>query len=153
MLAFKPAYTLAQTRDECSATPLVNQQKDEATIQQLETAWNIAIRRGDAALEDCLLTADFLEILPNGDLKTRTDELGFTTKNKGQNMPMPRLPAITVVLHGNVATAFATWTPLAANRPPEKTVDYFIWENGSWHVFFSQSTPIEAQEMSFRWGA
>ena len=151
MLAFKPAY--AQASDACSAPQLVHQQKDAATIQQLEASWNIAITQGDASFEDCLLTADFMEMLSSGDLKTRADELGFTTKNKGQKKPMPRLPAITVVIHGSVAMAFATWTPTAANRPPEKTVDYFIWEGGSWHVFFSQSTPIEAQRMSFRWRA
>ncbi len=150
MLSFKPAYAQGQTKGACSATPLVNQQKDEATIQRLETSWNNAIAGGDANFEDCLLTADFMEILSNGDLKTRTDELGFTAKNKGQKKPVPRLPAFTVVVHGNIAMAFATWTPVAANRPPEKIVDYFIWENGSWHVFFSQSTPIE-QNVSFRW--
>lgn len=153
MLSFKPAYAQAQTKGACGVTPLVNQQKDEATIRQLEASWNVAITRGDASFEDCLLTADFMEILSNGDLKTRADELGFTTKNKGQNKPMPRLPAFTVVIHGNVAMAFATWTPLAVGRPQEKTVDYFIWENGSWHVFFSQSTPLEVQRTSFRWRA
>lgn len=150
ILSFKPAYAQGQTEGACGATPFVNQQKDEATIRRLETSWNVAITRGEAALEDCLLTADFMEILSNGDLKTRTDELGFTARNKGQNKPLPRLPAFTVVIHGNVAMAFATWTPLATNRLPEKTVDYFIWENDSWHVFFSQSTPIE-QKISLRW--
>jgi len=149
VLPLKPAQ--AQTNAACNAPPLMNQQKDEATIQHLETSWNIAITQGDASFEDCLLTADFMEILSNGDLKTRTEELGFTTRNQGKKNPMPRLPAITVVIHGNVAMAYATWTPTAANRFPEKTVDYFIWENGSWHVFFSQSTPVGAQKVSFRW--
>jgi hypothetical protein len=153
VLPFKPVHAQAQTNGACNAPPLMNQQNNEATIQHLETSWNIAITQGDASFEDCLLTADFMEILSNGDLKTRTEELGFTTKNKGQKNPMPRLPAITVVIHGNVAIAYATWTPTAANRPPEKTVDYFIWENGLWHVFFSQSTPVEAQKVSYHWRA
>jgi uncharacterized protein DUF4440 len=151
LLPFKPAQ--AQATSACHAPTLVKQQKDEATIQHLETSWNIAITQGDTDFEDCLLTADFMEILSNGDLKTRTEELGFTAKNKGQKKPIPRLPAITVVMHGNVAMAYATWTPAAANRPPDKTVDYFIWENDSWHVFFSQSTPVGAQTVSFRWRA
>jgi hypothetical protein len=53
---------------------------------------------------------------------------------------------------------YASWSgssvagSTAARRPPDKIVDYFIWENGSWHVFFSQSTPVEArQKVSFRW--
>src|SRR6476646_4790984 len=118
VLPFMPAHTQAQTNGVCNAPALMNQQKDEATIQHLETSWNIAITQGDASFEDCLLTADFMEILSDGDLKTRTDELGFTTKNKGQNKPMPRLPVITVAIHGNVAMAYATWTHTAANRLP-----------------------------------
>lgn len=149
--ALAQAQGQGQTTGVCNAPALMNQHRDEATIQHLETSWNIAITQGDASFEDCLLTADFMEILSDGDLKTRTDELGFTTKNKGLNKPTPRLPAITVVIHGNVAIAFATWTSPAANRGPDKTVDYFIWENGSWHVFFSQSTPVGAQKVSFRW--
>jgi hypothetical protein len=153
VLAVMAAPALAQTDSACHLAPLMNQQKDAATIQHLETAWNSAITQGDASFEDCLLTADFMEILSNGDLKTRADELGVTARNKGQNKPMPRLPAITVALHGNVAMAYATWTSSAANRLPDKTVDYFIWENGSWHVFFSQSTPVVSQKtVSFRWG-
>jgi len=151
VLPSMPVHAQAQTNGVCNAPALMNQQKDEATIQHLETSWNIAITQGDASFEDCLLTSDFMEILSDGDLKTRTDELGFTAKNKGQMKPLPRLPPITVVIHGNVAIAYATWTPTAANRPPDKTVDYFIWENGSWHVFFSQSTPVGAQKVSFRW--
>jgi len=151
VLPSMPVHAQARTNGVCNAPALMNQQKDEATIQHLETSWNIAITQGDASFEDCLLTSDFMEILSDGDLKTRTDELGFTAKNKGQMKPLPRLPPITVVIHGNVAIAYATWTPTAANRPPDKTVDYFIWENGSWHVFFSQSTPVGAQKVSFRW--
>jgi len=146
-----PAHAQAQTNGVCNVPELMNQQKDAATIQHLETSWNTAIAQGNASFEDCLLSADFMEILSDGDLKTRTDELGFTAKNKGRNKPIPRLPPITVVVHGNVAMAYATWTATAANRPPDKTVDFFIWENGSWHVFFSQSTPVAARQVSFRW--
>jgi hypothetical protein len=152
-LPFMPTHAQAQTNGACNVPPLMSQRQDAATIQHLEASWNIAIAQGDASFEDCLLTADFLEILANGDLKTRADELGFTTKNKGQNKPRPRLPAFTVVIHSNVAIAYAIWTPTDPNRRPDKIVDYFIWENGSWHVFFSQSTPVEPQKVSFRWRA
>jgi hypothetical protein len=146
------AHAQPQTNDPCNVPALTNQQKDAATLRHLETSWNTAITQGDATFEDCLLTSDFMEILSNGELKTRTDELAFTTKNKGQHKPPPQLPAFTIVIHGDVAMAHATWTSTASKRPPDKIVDYFIWENGSWHVFFSQSTPIEAQrKVSLRW--
>jgi hypothetical protein len=151
-LPLMPAH--AQANGACNSPSLRNQQRDAATIQHLETSWNIAIMQGDTSLEECLLTADFKEILANGELKTRTDELGFTAKNKGQNKPIPQLPPITVVIHGNVAVAYATWTPTVADRPPDQTADYFIWEDGSWHVFFSQSTPVAKQaKVSFHWPA
>jgi len=151
-LPFMPAH--AQANGTCNAQPLLNQQKDEATILHLEAAWNTAIGQGDASSESCLLTADFKEILANGELKTRADELGFTAKNKGQNKPIPRLPPFTVLIHGNVAIAYATWTPSAADSAPNQTADYFIWEDGSWHAFFSQSTPVEKQrKVSFHWPA
>jgi hypothetical protein len=133
----------AQAKDGCELESLLHQQRDEATIQRLEGSWNFAIWQGDSGLERCLLTADFGEILSTGELKTLTDELGFTAKNKGQNRPPPALPPITVLLHGNVAVAYAIWVPTAANRKPDRTADYFVWENGFWHVFFSQSTPVE----------
>ena len=132
----------AQAKDPCELESLLHQQRDEATIQRLEASWNSAIAQGDADFERCLLTADFREILASGELKTLADELGFTSKNKGQNRPPPKLPPITVLIHGNVAVAYAVWVPTAANRRPDQTADYFVWENGVWHAFFSQATPV-----------
>jgi hypothetical protein len=135
----------AQTKDPCEAQSPPHQQKDEATIQKIETSWNLAIARGDSSFERCLLTVDFMEILSKGEVKALTDELGLTYKNKGKNRPIPDLPPITVLIHGNVAVAYATWVPSDANKKPDQTADFFVWENGSWHVFFSQSTPIDKQ--------
>jgi hypothetical protein len=141
LLSFVPSQ--ARAKGTCDLQPLMHQQKDEATIQHLEASWNMAISKGDTDFEGCVLASDFMEILSTGELKTRTDELGFTAKNIGQNRPMPEMPKITVLIHGNVAVAYATWKPASANRKPDQTTDYFIWENGVWHVFFSQSTPVE----------
>jgi hypothetical protein len=135
----------AQSKDPCEAQLPAHQQKDEATIQQIETAWNLAIARGDSSFERCLLTADFKEILSKGELKTLTDELGFTEKNKGKNRPIPTLPPITVLIHGSMAVAYATWVPTDPNKKSDQTSDVFIWENGSWHVVFSQSTPVDKE--------
>jgi hypothetical protein len=133
----------AATKDPCEAQSPPHQQQDEATIQRIESVWNLAISRGDSSFERCLLTADFKQILSKGELKTLTDELGFTEKNKGKNRPLPNLPPITVLIHGDVAVAYATWVPSDAAKKADQVADYFIWENGSWHVFFSQSTPVD----------
>jgi hypothetical protein len=132
----------AHAKNPCELEPLLHQQRDEATIQRLETSWSFAIAQGDSGFERCLLTADFREILSSGELKTLADELGFTAKNKGQNRPPPKLPSITVLIHGDVAVAYAAWGP-SGNRRPDQTADYFVWENGLWRVFFSQATPVE----------
>jgi len=135
----------AQAKGTCDLPPLLHQKKDEATIQHLESSWNLAISKGDTKFEGCLLTSDFMEIFPGGELKTRTDQLGFTAKNKGQNKPVPEAPKVAVLIHGNVAVAYAAWKTTGANGQPEttETADYFVWENGLWHVFFSQATPLK----------
>jgi hypothetical protein len=141
----------AHANNPCELEPLMHQQKDEATIQRLETSWSFAIAQGDSGFERCLLTADFKEILSSGELKTLADELGFTLKNKGQNRPPPKLPSITVLIHGDVAVAYAAWGP-TGDRKPDQIADYFVWENGLWRVFFSQATPVENSGTSV-WGA
>jgi hypothetical protein len=50
-----------------------------------------------------------------------------------------------ILIHGNVAVAYATWVPSDPNKKSDYTADYFVWEIGSWRVFFSQSTPIDKQ--------
>jgi hypothetical protein len=135
----------AQTKDQCQQQLPPHQQKDEATIQQIETSWNLAITRGDSSFERCLLTADFQQILNKGELKALTDELAMTDKNRGKNRPPPRMPPLTVLMHGNVAVAYATWVPTDPTKKPDQTADFFVWENGAWHVFFSQSTPVERE--------
>jgi hypothetical protein len=144
LLSALPFIAHGQATDPCEALP-AHQQKDEATIHRIETAWNLAISRGDSSFERCLLTADFAEILSKGEIKSVTDELGFTDKNKGKNRPIPNMPAITVLIHGNVAIAYATWVPSDPNKKSDQTSDFFVWENGAWHVLFSQSTPIEVK--------
>jgi hypothetical protein len=150
LLALIPA--LAQGQSGCDLPSLLHQQKDEATIQHLEASWSRAISEGDADFERCLLTTDFKEILPNGELKALTDQLGSTAKNKGQNRLTPHLPPVTVSIHGNVAVAYATWKMPGANQTSDKIADYLIWEDGSWHVFFSQITRVENNgKVSLRW--
>ena len=141
MLPFVAAH--AQPDHPCDLASLMHQQRDAATIQRLEASWSNAIAQGDSAFERCLLTADFREVLSTGELKTLTDELGFTARNKGQNRPPMKLPPITVLIHANVAVAYAAWAP-AGDRKPDQTADYFVWENGFWRVFFSQATPLES---------
>lgn len=135
----------AQAKGTCDLPPLVHQQKDEATIQNLESSWNLAIAKGDTDFEGCLLTSDFMEIFPGGELKTRADQLGFTAKNKGQSKAVPEMPRLTVLIHGNVAVVYAAWKTTGANGKQEttQTADYFVWEKGAWHAFFSQMTPVK----------
>lgn len=142
-LSIVPAY--AQSKDSCESRLPPHQQKDAATIQKIENVWNLAISRGDADFERCVLTADFREILNKGEIKSVADELGFTEKNKGKNRPPPNMPPLTVLIHGDVAVAYAIWVPTDGNKKPDETADYFVWEDGSWHVFFSQSTPMGKQ--------
>jgi hypothetical protein len=142
MCVLGPTMSHGQTRGACDLPELMQQHQDEATIQQLEKSWNNAMSQGDSNFERCLLTADYREILHTGELKTLADELGLTAKNKGKNQSLPQLPRMTVLLHGNVAVAYATWKSDDPHVKGDQTADYFIWEDGLWHVFFSQATPV-----------
>jgi hypothetical protein len=138
----------ARAAGACDVQGLMHQQKDAATIQQLEKSWTIAIAQGDTSFERCLLTPDFVEVMSTGEIKTLADELGNTAKNKGQHRPPADMPQVTVSIHDNVAVAYATWKPADASRKPDLTSDFFVWDNGSWRVFFSQSTRVSGRKGS-----
>ena len=144
LILFAPSIPLhAQTT--CDMGALKEQQRDVATIQRLENAWTIAYLKADTNFELCLLSKDFTEIVRSGDVKFLADELAFARKNEGKNLPIPKLPEPTVLLHDNVAVAYGT----SQSRGPDGKIketryaDYYVWENGKWHAFFAQQTSVE----------
>lgn len=128
----------------CSRPELQSQTRDVATVERLEKAWTLAFLSGDEELERCLLTPDFTEVLSDGSIKHLADELALARNNLGKNRPVPDIPAGTVLLHGNVAAAYGASPPVSssATRRRMRYVDYYIWENGEWHVYFAQQTFI-----------
>lgn len=128
----------------CSRPELQSQSRDVATVQRLEKAWTLAFLSGDEELERCLLTPDFTEVLSDGSIKHLADELALARNNLGKNRPVPDIPAGTVLLHGNVAAAYGASPPVSssATRRRMRYVDYYVWENGEWHVYFAQQTFI-----------
>lgn len=143
LLLFVPSFVHAKGR--CELPPLMHQQKDEATIQRLEDGWNIAFLRGDTNFERCLLTSDFTSISRKGRVRVLADELAVAAKNKRENLPIPSFAKITVFMHGNVAVAYATVNLTWPDGKLRTTInaDYYVWENGTWHAFFSQQTQTE----------
>lgn len=143
LLLFVPS--VAHAKDRCELPPLMHQQKDEATIRRLEDGWNIAFLRGGTNFERCLLTSDFTSISRQGRVRVLADELAVAAENKGKNLPIPSFAKVTVVMHGNVAVAYATVNSNGPDGKPRTTInaDYYVWENGTWHAFFSQQTQIE----------
>jgi hypothetical protein len=137
--------SFAQSKAACNLPPLLHEQKDEATIERLEKAWTIAYVQGETNLERCLLTPDFKEILRSGEVKALSDELQFAANNKGKNLTVPDQPKAAVLIHGNVAVAYGTSKSTEAAGTPRITryADYYVWENGSWHVFFAQQTQVQ----------
>jgi hypothetical protein len=145
-LSFLVSSTLAaQTSGACDLPPLVHEQRDQATLQRLETAWSIAYLHGDTNFERCLLAPDFTEITRSGQVKVLADELAGAAKNTGKNLPIPVLPTSTILIHGNVAVAYAAVRATGPDGKPRGTqnADFYVWERGSWHVYFAQQTAIE----------
>jgi hypothetical protein len=134
----------AGAKGTCELQPLMHQRKDAATVEHLEDAWSVAYLQGDTEFEGCLLTPYFMEILRTGEVKTLKDELGFAARNKGKNLAIPQLPKSTVMLHNDVAVAFGI-SRSAGDGKTQATryADYYVWENGMWHAFFAQQTPIK----------
>lgn len=106
-----------------------------------------AERRSDNPASRCLLTSDFTSISREGRVRVLADELAVAAENKGTNLPIPSFAKITVFMHGNVAVAYATVNSNGPDGRPRTTInaDYYVWENGTWHAFFSQQTQTEKQ--------
>jgi hypothetical protein len=130
--------------NDCQLPALLHQHRDIATIEALELEWTRAYLRGDTLFESCLLTADFSEIMRNGEVKNLSDELALAARNKFHPLPMPSIPKGTVLLHGNVAVAYGQSQSAAPDAPEMKYADYYVWENGRWHVYFAQQTEMRA---------
>ena len=131
-------------KDNCALRPLTHQRRDVATIQRLEDEWSRAYLRGDTELERCLLSPDFTEILRTGEVKGLQDELDLAAKNQGKNLPIPNLPKTNVLLHGNVAVAYGISSSTSNGKSKTtRFADSYLWEHGTWHVFFAQQTRME----------
>lgn len=127
--------------DGCGQAALKNEHKDAATIQVLERAWSVAFRQGDTDFERCLLTPDFTEIGSDGKLDVLVDELKFAADNLGKNLPIPPQPPTTVLIHGDVAVAYVEVSHSKDGKSfSVYNADYYIWEGGAWHAYFSQQS-------------
>jgi hypothetical protein len=131
-------------KDNCTLPSLMRQRRDVATIQHLEDEWSRAYLRGDTELERCLLSPDFTEILRTGEVKGLRGELDLAAKNQGKNLAIPDLPKTNVLLHGNVAVAYGISSSTSDGKSKTtRFADSYLWEHGTWHVFFAQQTRIE----------
>jgi hypothetical protein len=143
MTALLLAVFAASAGATCNNQAFLNEKKDASTILNLESAWTTAFLGGDTEFMSCLLTPDFTEIMRNGNIYHRSDELALTEKNKGKAAATMPLPHLTVLLHDDVAVAYG----LASEHKIEGVLhknyyaDYYVWTNGSWHAFFAQWTP------------
>jgi len=135
----------SQADDACTQPVLKNERQDAASIQALETAWSTAYRRGDTGFEICLLTPDFTEIGRDGSVSVLADELRVAAQNRGKGLPIPAMPKITVMLHGGVAVAYTAVQRIKDGKPVSVyNADYYLWEGGVWHAYFSQQTQFTA---------
>jgi hypothetical protein len=127
---------------DCRFPALLHQHRSVATIEALEFEWSRAYLRGDTEFEACLLTADFTEIMRNGQVNHLSDELALATKNTANPLPVGELPKGTVLLHRNVAVAYGR-SRSASGQRAMRYADYYVWENGRWWVYFAQQTGID----------
>ena len=144
LVLFAPSHP-APRPTTCDFDALKARQRDVATIQRLEYAWTFAYLKADTNFELCLLSKDFTEIVRSSEVKFLSDELAFARKNEGKNLPIPKLPEPTILLHDNVAVAYGTSQSTGPDGKIKETryADYYVWENGKWHAFFAQQTSVK----------
>jgi ketosteroid isomerase-like protein len=131
--------------NSCDRQELKHQRKDAVTVQRLDATWTAVFLRGDTQFLGCLLIPQFTEIMRSGQLKFLADELDMTAKNRGKNLEISEQPKTTVLRHGNVAVAYgkSILSGTDGKPRPRRYADFYVWENGRWHVFFAQQTPVE----------
>lgn len=119
----------------------MHEHNDVATVQHLANVWSTAYLRGDADFIRCLLTADFVEVLGNGELQFLAYELKVVAKNRGKNLAMPDLPKVNVLKHGNVAVAHGISSTTDSSGKPRtrRFADFYHWEHGKWRAFLHSS--------------
>jgi hypothetical protein len=127
---------------DCTRPALTHQRRDAVSIQALETAWTQAYLTGDTDFEKCILTPDFTEIMRNGSIHHLSDELELAAKNRGKPVTSADTPQITIHVHGIVAVAYGISSAQTIDGKVRKSyfADYYIWNKGSWRVYFAQQT-------------
>ena len=126
----------------CTAPLLLAQTRDAETIRRLEKAWQTTTFARNAELEQCLLDRGFIEILSDGKIKKFEDELATTKGKKGPFLTRVPSTKTSIFVHGRAAVAYGrinTNLPSAESRAIP-FVDYFVWDRGLWHVYFSRQS-------------
>ena len=137
-------------QSNCDFAQLKNQEKDVATIQRLEMAWNEAYIHGDTNLMRCLLASDFTEIMRSGEVKSLPDELSMAEKNRGKELKVPESPRVNVLLYENAAVAYGK--SFSTSKDGKAQIrwysDSYLWKDGQWHAFFAQQTAADEPRSS-----
>ena len=131
----------------CDAPAQLVQARDAATVRRLVTAWETSERTGDIAFGKCLLDRGFVGILADGKIETFAGELEATSRRANGHSFTSDRSEITVLMHGNAAVAYGR-RPAPLSRNHRETIpfaDYLVWENSSWHAYFSNQTKVRPQ--------
>jgi hypothetical protein len=129
-------------QNNCRARPFLEQARDAVTVRRLEAAWQRAYVTGDVEVEKCLLDRGFIEILAGGEIRKLDDELATTKRQRTNSLAHFPSGRSKLLMHGNAAVAYGR---INTNLPRVGSdlvpfADYFVWDGGSWHVYFSQQT-------------
>jgi hypothetical protein len=113
---------------------------DEKTLKSLEQTWITAVVNADRVTMNKLLDDSFVETLPNGQRRTKSDLLLAPPPPPGSSQVLMDLD-----LHLNGDTAIVTGTNHFKPSPTTQPVDYsftdvFVRRVDGWRVVSSQMT-------------
>jgi len=105
-------------------------------VRAVEDHWGRAFVTGDTAYLEQLLTDEYVSVNQSGRARPKAEIIALSRKiASGPNPPSPTESTAKIVVRGNAAIATAA-------GDTDVSVDLFFYEDGRWHAWYSQHTPV-----------
>jgi hypothetical protein len=104
-------------------------------VRAVEAHWTRAFLGGDEAYLAVLLDNDYVSVSAKGVARPKAAIIALAQKIAATHPAPVTLPPSNIVVHGNAAIS-------TSSDATSLSVDFFHYENGTWHAWYSQHTAI-----------
>jgi hypothetical protein len=110
----------------------------EDGVRAVEAQWTHAFLTGDEAYLNGLLDDDYVSVNQKGVARPKAAIIALAKKIAAMpNPPASTKPPLNISVHGNAAI-------VTSSSPADASVDVFHCDDGAWHAWYSQHTPVSA---------